>query len=318
MRILYTPNKYAQQRQKEKPASIYPVLLAMEAQYYRNQGEEVYWGWGPGNFDKVILSPEGLPFLELPHPDRVFTEWWKWQDNGNFKYLPATYIQSARDCWWSKCTFCEWAKKYPKYEVREVDDVISELWEIKKLGFKEVFDDSGTFPIGEWLERFLDKLNFPIVLGCNMRVVDTDYARMASKGFRMLLFGIESANQDTLDRIQKGVKVEDIIPTIKKASECGLEPHIAVMFGYPWETDQDAIRTLKLVHYLLRKGYARTAQASFFTQPGFEGNRDHRKYIRQIYRAGYDPRFWFSRIKTIRNAEDIKYLWKGIKAWIKG
>jgi hypothetical protein len=30
----------------------------------------------------------------------------KYQTNGNFKYNPGTYIQSASGCWWGKCTFC--------------------------------------------------------------------------------------------------------------------------------------------------------------------------------------------------------------------
>ena len=73
----------------------------------------------------------------------------------------------------------------------------------------------------------------------------------------MVLFGVESSNQETLDKINKGVKVEDIIPTLKKASEAGLEPHICVIFGHPNETDKDALNTVALTHYLLRKGYAK-------------------------------------------------------------
>ena len=150
-----------------------------------------------------------------------------------------------------------------------------------------------------------------------MRISDVDFRSMHNAGFRMLLFGIESANQFTLDKIKKGVKVEDIIPTIKKASEAGLEPHVAVMFGYPWETDADAIRTLRLVHYLLRKGYATTAQASYYAVPNVRSNESHRKYIKRIYHAAFYPDFWFNLLRRARGMDDYKYIWKGIKAWIK-
>lgn len=348
MRILYLPGPYSQQRQREKKANIYPVLLASEAEWYRRQGHEVQWGCGivmPDDYyDKVIREPEGLPFLSLPPPDRIFTNA-KSYTSGNYKYLPGTHMQVANGCWWGKCTFCvenvqmaEWSTHRSakpifvgsnptldsKYEVRPVEDCIEEIKEIKSLGFREVFDDSGTFPTGGWLDSFLNSIsvfnsirNNPnhIRFGCNMRLVENvDFARLHSVGFRMLLFGIESANQETLDKINKGVKVEDIIPTIKKASQAGLEPHISCMFGIPGESDEDAIRTLKLVHYLLRKGYAHTAQASFYTNGDDKGNESHRKYVHKIYNVAHYPEFWFRQITSIKNKDDIKYLWRKIKA----
>jgi len=330
VRILYLPNEYSQQRQREKKRKIYPVIMAMEAEFCRKQGHEVYWGRSDRNYnfifdygdhlvlpyDKVITEPEGLPFLSLPHPDRVFTQWWEFQDNGNFKYHPGTYIQAANGCWWGKCSFCVEQKN--KWEVRPVYDVISEINECQALGFKEIFDDSGTFPIGRWLDEFCRKFNKStghnkLKIGCNMRLVDIDYDMLYHSNFRMLLFGLESANQSTLDKIRKGVKVEDV-KYIIKAAKAGLEPHICVIFGIPGETDSDAIKTLKLVHYLLRKGYAKTAQASFYQVPGETGNETHRKFIKRIYEAAYSPQFWFNQIKDIKNIADLKYLWRKIKA----
>jgi CRISPR/Cas system-associated protein endoribonuclease Cas2 len=87
------------------------------------------------------------------------------------------------------------------------------------------------------------------------------------------------------------------------------------MFGYPWETEQDAKRTLQLCHYLLRKGYLQTAQASLYCPQGVPGNEAHKKFVKKIYNVGYDPRFWFSRIRSLHEIEDIKYLLRGIKAW---
>jgi anaerobic magnesium-protoporphyrin IX monomethyl ester cyclase len=326
MRILYLPNEYSQQRQREKKRKIYPILMAMEAEWYREQGEH-YVDFDPderfsypnGFFDKIITEPEGLDFLSLPKPDRVFTRAMdkKYQSNGNFKYTPGTYIQSASGCWWGKCSFC--VEKDKPYIVRSVNDVLQEINECQALGFREVFDDSATFPTGKWLEEFCQwrkGIIFPKI-SCNMRLVDVDYKMMKDAGFRMLLFGVESANQETLDRINKGVKVEDI-KYIKKASEAGLEPHIAVMFGYPWESDEDALKTLRLVHWLLRNGYAKTAQASFY-RPNKTGDRQgdsklsHRHFTKRIYNVAYSPQFWFNKIKDVHNIDDLKYLWRMIK-----
>jgi radical SAM superfamily enzyme YgiQ (UPF0313 family) len=317
VKILYLPNEYSQQRQREKKRKIYPILMAMEAEWYRKQGYEVAWG-GPyyqaGQYDMVITEPEGLPFLSLPHPDRIFTEAKDkiYQNNGNFKYHPGTYIQVANGCWHGKCTFCVEQKN--KWEVREVDDVISEIEECRRMGFKEVFDDSGTFPIGKYLDTFCDRLANRIVFGCNMRMVDLDYKKLKEVGFRMLLFGLESANQKTLDKINKGTRTEDIKYLIK-ASKCGLEPHAAAMVGFPWEDYKDTMRTINLIKWLLIKGYAKTAQMSFYapTKNQEQGNEEFRKYVNKFYEVGFDPRFWFRRIIDIRSIEDFKYLVKGLK-----
>jgi len=337
MRILYLPNNYSQQRQHEKRANIYPVLLAMQAEFYRKQGHEVIWGrpdreynfvWkhcdeGFGEYlenpyDRKITEPENLPFLSLPHPDRVFTRAKKYT-SGNYKYLPGTHIMSASGCWHGKCAFC--MENGKPYEVRPVEDVISEIEECKALGFKEVFDDSATFPTGRWLDEFISAIHnngIHIPIGCNCRITNVyPFLDMFNAGFRMCLFGIESANQYTLDRINKGVKIEDIIPTIKRASQCGLDCHGAFMFGYPWETREDAERTLRLCHHLLRKGYLKTAQASLYCPQGMPGNQAHQKFIKKIYNAGFYPDFWWNKIFSIRDSADLSYLWRGIKSWIR-
>ncbi len=52
----------------------------------------------------------------VPFINRNLTHWWLYAyKNGNFKYLPGTYIMSAIDCWYNKCTFCSWGSIYKNY-----------------------------------------------------------------------------------------------------------------------------------------------------------------------------------------------------------
>jgi radical SAM superfamily enzyme YgiQ (UPF0313 family) len=337
MKILFKLNPYLQQRQKEKPRWIFPIKLAMYATTLHNQKNEIIWDKEDnGTYDKIISSENeiDIPFLKLPHPNRVLTDAKnpKWQKNGNFKFLPGTYIQVADGCWHGKCIFC--VEQNKKYECREVKDVLNEVKECIDLEFKEIFDDSPTFPIGKWLAEFAEGMilkgyNKKIRISCNMRL---DYhhpnfqglKELHQAGFRMILYGLESANQSTLDKINKGINIESAIQYIKRASRAGLEPHVAYMIGYPWETYKDALKTLKLVHYLLRKNYAKTAQASLITP--FEktllfkeyGKFPYNKKIAdlryKLYNIGFHPEFWIRRIFTIYSIADLKYLWKAIKA----
>jgi len=327
MRLLYLPSEYAQQRQREKRRYVYPVRMAMEATYHQNLGHDVMWcsdpkissllipsasGWKQPA--RVITTHEGIPFHKLPRPDRILTDAFNpiYQNNGNFKYLPGTYTMASSGCWWGKCEFC--IEKTQSVYTRPVEEVVDEIDICQRLGFREVFDDSATFPIGSWLTEFCYKVKRVkgVRLGCNMRLVNVDYKMMRDAGFRMVLFGLESASTYTRYKINKCV-VEDAEKYIVKAAKAGLEPHVAVMFGYPWETDEYSIETLKLVHWLLRKGYAKTAQASFYTVKGETANASQRKYVDQIYRAAFYPDFWFNKLRDIRNVDDIKYLWRSIK-----
>jgi anaerobic magnesium-protoporphyrin IX monomethyl ester cyclase len=289
----------------------------MQAQHYRNLGHRVVWDHKgaiplkPG--DKIISAPEDINFIHLPHPDRVWTNSFdkKYQDNGNFKYHPGTYIQVADGCWHGKCTFC--VERNREWRVRPIWDVNQELESIKRLGFKEVFDDSGSFPMGEWLDRFLMLPNPGVVMGCNCRMAPYPWQRMKDWGFRMVLFGLESANQKTLDKINKGVKVEDI-KHIEAAAKAGLDCHGAFIFGFPWETDDEAISTLKLAHDLLRSGTLKTAQASFYDVEGRAGKEDHRKYVGRLYQIAKSPQFWINKISNIKSKEDLRYFFRQIKA----
>lgn len=211
----------------------------------------------------------------LPFVDRSLTKWWLYSEkNGNFKETPGTYTMVGRDCWWRKnggCTFCSWPILHPSFRVRKPELLVEEVGTlVEKHRVKEIFDDTGTFPVGRWLRRFTKLMiergyNTEIRFNCNMRfgaLSREDYRLMRKAGFRMLLFGVESANQLTLDRLNKGITVEDIVKGCKVAREEGLEPHITIMIGYWWETREDAFKTLKLAKMLMEKGWAVTLQST--------------------------------------------------------
>lgn len=317
MRILFKTDRYSQQRQRQKPVDVYPVLMAMEATYYRQLGHYVSWNVDDGIlYDKVITTPGSVDFLSLPAPDRIWTNALdpKYQMYGNYKYHPATHMQVANGCWHGKCIFC--VENKSKYQVRSLEDVCQEIHACINQGFREIFDDSGTFPVGDWLREFCKewKYNYFVKFGCNMRIgADVDFGMMKRAGFRMVLFGVESANQSTLDRLQKGIKANEVISTFRSAAKAGLDPHGAFMFGIEGESEEEENRTVELIHFLLRKGYAKTAQASIYHvgAPGID-----RGNLKRIYHAAYYPEFWYHQLRGLKDWESFLYLLKGIRKGI--
>jgi hypothetical protein len=314
MKILFKLNQYNQQRQTQKPRWIYPVLLAMYATYLRDKGNIVVWDReDDGSYGSVLSSESQIdvPFLSLPHADRLLTRAMdkKWQNNGNFKYL-GTYLQAANGCWHGQCSFC--VEKGKPYEVREVDDVVLEIDKCSAMGFEEVFDDSGTFPQGQWLHDFCCKMvKRKMVLGCNFRLMDDDFYLMKQAGFRMLLIGLESASQRTLDKLNKGIDISIAPYILERMAKAGLEAHTAWMFSIPGETPEQEEKTLKLIHYLLKKGLCRTAQASIYKVPNVEPRVSDMPS--RIYEVAKSPEFIGRQIGFVKNMADFRYLVKAVK-----
>ncbi len=290
---------------------------------------------------------------ELPTIDRELTKWKLYAyKNGNFKYTPGTYMMSARDCWWGKCSFCSWVTLFPgaNWRVRSVDKVLEEIGQLIDLGVKEIMEDSGTLPIGKWLEDFCNGMiergyNKKVVMSCNMRINAIKdpkiWQLMKQAGFRFVLFGLESANQATLDKLDKGLKVEEIEPGLKMCKEAGLEPHITVMVGYPWETKEEAKKTVNLAKDLFKKGYVDTLQATvLIPYPGTplykyceENNllnfvdydrydqreqvmksilttEDVKELTQDLYKSFLTPKFVLKKILSVRSAGDLQFLFR--------
>lgn len=303
--------------------------------------------------EKGVIASTG-PFRldhdlnKLPMIDRDLTRWDLYSaKNGNFKRLPGTYTMVGRDCWWAKCSFCSWTSLYPKYRTREPESLLDEVGSlIGRYGVREIMDDTGTFPTGQWLRRFCTGMidrgyAGKVLFDCNMRfgaLGSEEYRLMKKAGFRLLLFGVESANSSTLDRLNKGVTTEQVIESCRLARQAGLYPHITIMFGYPWESYEEALNTIKLGRWLLRKGYAWTVQATIVVPyPGtplfeycakndFLSTKDWdffdmrgtviktlykeeamARLVRKIYSAAFNPEFIVRRLFSMRDADDVRY-----------
>ncbi len=288
----------------------------------------------------------------LPFIDRDLTKWQLYSSrNGNYKRSPGTYIMSGRDCWWGKCSFCSWPTLYPKFRTRAPGHVLDEIGLlIERYGVREVMDDTGCLAVGEWLRTLCNGMisrgfSKKIYFDCNMRfgaLTSDDFRLMKKANFRLLLFGLESALQSTLDRINKNVKVERIVEDCKAATAAGLFPHVTIMFGYPWESYDDARKTLELGRWLLKKGYAYTMQATMVVpypgSPLFEEckrngwlkTQDWDAYdmkrpvmqspipdekimmmVQEMYKVSFSPEFILRKIGSVRDMDDLKYYTRG-------
>jgi len=326
------------------------------------KNEEI--NWTDGEFKNAEFKNSGLrqdyhlhDLNTLPEIDRELTKWYLYAyQNGNFKYTPGTYMMSGRDCWWGRCSFCSWTTLFPgnNFRTRSARLALDEVGHLIDLGVKEIMEDSGSLPIGPWLQEFCTGMiergyNKKVTMSCNMRITGIrepeTWRLMKEAGFRFILFGLESANQKTLDAINKNLKVEEIEPGLKMCKEAGLEPHITAMIGYPWESREDARRTVELAGNLFKKGYVDTLQGTvLIPYPGTplyaycrENNLlnfqdydrfDQREQVMKcdlttaevkemtqgLYKSFMTPQFILRKVAAVRSWADIKFLWRsGLK-----
>lgn len=298
----------------------------------------------------------GQDLDSLPFADRDLTKAYLYGEKWK-KRTPFFYTMAGRDCWWGKCTFCSWTSLYPEFKLRSAKNLLDEIGMlIEKHGAREIFDDTGTFPTGKWLNEFCEgmisrRYNKEILFSCNMRFgcINNNAASLMKKaGFRKLKMGLESANQTTLDRLNKGINIENILDDCEMLSKGKLDIHLTVMVGYPWESREDINNTLKFARKLLNKGYIEMLQAT--TVVPYPSTRLHdialeKKWFRfdpqeyerydmketvlitpglsskeiigmcsNLYKSFWDPRFILRQFLKIKSFEDIKYLSKGAKA----
>jgi len=189
---------------------------------------------------------------------------------------------------------------------------------------------------------------------CNLRfgaLNREDYKLMAKAGFRFLLYGLESASQKTIDRLNKNIKIAAIEEELREAKRANrevngrLEPHVTCMVGYPWETKEEATKTIQMTKDLFSKGLIDSLQATIMipypgtvlfeeckknkwlksedwdgfdmSQPAMKTPMKDEEVMRLtqgIYKSFITPRFLFRKIISIRNIDDLKFFLRAAKA----
>ncbi|MBI9030483.1 radical SAM protein [bacterium] len=335
----------------------YDFLLLSIADHllYGNKLEPGIWYKEEGSIVNTGKFELNHDLNTLPLIDRDLTRWELYSvHNGNFTSTPGTYTMVGRDCWYHKCRFCSWTTTYPNFRTRSPESLLDEIGMlIEQYGVKSIMDDTGTFPVGQWLRTFCTGMiergyNKKVEIHCNMRVnalTEEDYKLMGKAGFRFLLVGMESANQQTLDRLDKGIKVEDVASACKMAKEAGLNPHLTVMMGHPWETKEDAQNTINLAKHIFKKGWADTLQGTIMVPypgtPLFDEckengwlrtedwdeydmrqpimkcpmtDEDIKELTQQLYKIFLSPNYIFRKLVSIRTMDDLKFIKRGIRS----
>jgi len=258
---------------------------------------------------------------------------------------PVVFIYGSRGCPF-QCNFCLWPQTnlHGPYRARPGEKIAEEVaWVLQHYPQTgSFFFDDDTFNLGrERILRFADEMQrrkIRIPWGMNARADNWDremLERLIETGLFTLRIGIESGDQEVLDRSRKGIDLEQARATLELSHELGLKNHISFVVGMPGETPESVENTIRYirsvpadsVQFSVAIPFPGTRFFKYVEENGFLLTRDWTKYngfdhvvmrteamsaeeiagaiTRARRKVYFTPRFILRRLSYIRDMRDV-------------
>lgn len=247
--------------------------------------------WSDGSGEVKVNLPRPLRDInELPRHDYALIPvdaYFKRKGRRQLDYI------SSQGCRF-RCNFCAdpavykrgWYGLAPERMVRE----ISELW--RRYRFTDLaFQDETYFTYSDRVaavaEGFLrEELPFSwfgtMRADQGRRLDEEIFALCKQSGLRTVMIGLEAGSQETIDRIQKDIQVEDMWATAEKLMRHDIGAIINVIVGFPGESAESVRETLQVARAL--RAMSHKFELSVFYFKPYPGNPIAERLRRQGYR----------------------------------
>lgn len=166
-------------------------------------------------------------------------------------------VLMGKGCYYNRCKFCDIpfinhiSRK--AYRMRSIERIRMDLDVLHRRFASRHFEftDEALSPTA------LEQLSEALVPDAPRRFQFVGYARLepaftrdtcrslATMGVRKLFFGLESASQETLTHMDKGIRLADVPRVLAHCREAGIRVHLFSIIGFPEETEARARETLK-------------------------------------------------------------------------
>jgi len=181
-----------------------------------------------------------------------------------------TCLLTMRGCPY-KCAFCTAGGERVRY--RSVDNVIAEIeYVVDTYGIREfrLSDDTVTLNRKRLVELLPRMKECNIYWRASIRAWPLDpeiLEMMADSGCVELSYGIESGDQRVLDRVCKGVTLEQSANAMRWTKETGITVRALMIAGLPGETSDSAYKTIEFMEET-RQYWDIAALTNFVPLPG--------------------------------------------------
>ena len=294
---------------------------------------------------ELIMDLNSLPF-----PARELLPQEKYIPLPNsYKKEPVAHIVAIRGCPYH-CTFCHEADTQKAFRARSPEKVMQEIKMLRETyGVKEIsFWDDTLTQNKNYFNKLLDLMlaeKWDVVWSCYGRVDNVNpelLKKMKQAGCWNIFYGLETGNQDILDTIKKGFKLETVRQAVKWTKQAGIEIRASFMIALPGETPEKAQNTINFAkeldpeyaHFCITAPFPGTQLYSeaekygklnkdftefnmwhpVFVPYGYKDEKEVMKMERKAFREFYfRPKYILRRLTKIRNLTDIRRHLKGLK-----
>ena len=194
-------------------------------------------------------------------------------------------IFTSRGCP-AKCTFCDWGVFGQRVTYQGMEKIIGEMQRrVDKYGTTNFRLADDVFTVNkQHVKSFCDevvKISPRVEWQANTRAefVTEEMLRLMKKsGCYLVSFGLESGDQETLDRTDKQCTVETNMKAAKMAAAAGLKVYGCLMVGFPWETPKSIDNTMNMVKEIWDDVFLFQVSGSLIP---FPGTRIYDEYVKK-------------------------------------
>src|SRR5208283_5333984 len=208
-----------------------------------------------GLVDHIIAGPGERPLLSLfgveapqEHykPDYSFV-------SGNDYIAPGLILpySASEGCYWCRCSFCPESAEGNAYRPIPAERARSEITDLTgrygktKPVLLHLLDNAVSLSLMKALSDTPPEAPWYGFARIGEELADRSFCEsLRRSGCLMLKLGIESGDQGVLDSMQKGINLETASRALKTLSEAGIATHIYLLFGTPYESEDEARKTL--------------------------------------------------------------------------
>ena len=187
-------------------------------------------------------------------------------------------ILATRGCPY-RCTFCSSPRMWTTlWRARDPDDVLDEMqWAVDTFRVQNFdFYDLTAILKKDWLITFCTRMKerglritWQIPSGrARKRSTPTSLPLLYETGMRHIVYAPESGSEAVLRRVQKRVKLARMKESMRAAAEAGLTIKCNFIVGFPDETFDEALETVRLCRELAAIGITDVNIGPFCPYPG--------------------------------------------------
>ena len=205
-----------------------------------------------------VYSPVIADLDNFPFPDWSVFPYKNYTLEPKIQSSPVFPMLTSRGCPFT-CNYCPYLVLTKSYRRRSNDNIIAEIKYLQeKYGMKGVFFRDATFTFNRKLTmefaETVKKENIKFEYMCETRIDCLDEElldRLWESGLRGINVGIENFDLQTLKiNKRKPISIEMQERIIRYAEKKGIKINSFYLFGYPEDTIESIIKTIKYSHYL--------------------------------------------------------------------